>query len=416
MRKDVPLAERMRPQSLDEYVGQRHLLGPGKPLRRWLEAGDVPSCVLYGPPGVGKTALTRLMAHVTRRPLLELNAVTAKVSELRDLIDQGAQLKRMGDLSPIVFVDELFHFNKSQQNALLPSVERGDVILVGTTTENPRFEINKQLMSRLLLFTLEPLSDEELAGLLARALADEERGLGGLGVEASPEVLRALASASAGDARQALTRLEFSVLALAGRGGRVLTLDHLREAQEGAFSRFDKKGDDHYAVISAFIKSIRGSDPDAAVYWLARMIDAGEDPNFIARRLLISAAEDVGLANPNALVVANAGAAAAHQVGWPEARIILAEVALYLAASPKSNSAYCAINDALADVARQSPQPVPPHLINGNSDYRYPHDFPDAFVVQKYLSQPKRFFHPHALGAEGAIAARLEALWGKNKK
>lgn len=410
-RAETPLAERMRPRSLEEYVGHASLMGPGAAFRSLLSSGQVPSCVIFGPPGVGKTALVRLMASVTQRELLEINAVTAKVSELRELVQHGANLRRLTGRSPVAFVDELYHFSSSQQNALLPSVERGDVILVGTTTENPTYSINKTLLSRLVVLTLEPLKDSEIRCLLERALQDTERGLGDLSVTCDGEVLHRLAQSSAGDGRQALTRLEYVVTSMVACGRRHLTVDQLETLLPRAMARYDRQGDDHYAVISAFIKSIRGSDPDAAVYWLGRMIDAGEAPEFIARRLIISAAEDVGLADPNGLVVAVSAAEALERIGMPEGRIPLAEATVYLAAAPKSNRAYQAINHVLEHLSQHSPSPVPRHLVNGNGGYLYPHEYAGSFVPQAYVSEYRCFYDPSDQGIEHRIAERLKALW-----
>ncbi|MCL2009933.1 MAG: AAA family ATPase, partial [Synergistaceae bacterium] len=296
MNADVPLAERMRPKNLDEYCGQSHLMKKGAPLRSLIESGRVPSCILYGPPGVGKTTLVRLIAKSTERNLLEINAVTAKVAELRDLVEEAKRLKAMsGGTSAVVFVDELYHFNSTQQNALLPSVEKGDLILIGTTTENPRYEINKTLLSRMVVFDLNPLVAAELLPLLRRAMSDRERGLGGLEVQASNDVLSFVAASAGGDVRQALTRLEASVSFVAATGGSVLTEEAVTRTVGSSSLCFDRKGDDHYSIISAMIKSIRGSDPDAAIYWLARLLAGGEDIRFICRRIIISAAEDIGL-------------------------------------------------------------------------------------------------------------------------
>ena len=409
---ETPLAERMRPRSLAEYRGHSSILAPGMPLRRLLESGSVPSCILYGPPGVGKTALVRLMASVTDRQLFEINAVSAKVSELRALVAQAAEAKRFGGgRSAIAFVDEIYHFNTSQQDALLPVVEKGDIILVGTTTENPYFEINKTLLSRLLVFKVEPLEKNDLIDILHSALTDRERGLGSLGLSCDDAVIEAIASQAGGDGRQALTRLEFLARTVSLSGRSAITMDDAREALPQAAIRHDRGGDDHYAVISAFIKSIRGSDPDAAVYWLARLLESGEDVRFVARRMLISAAEDVGLADPQALCVASSAAYAADMTGLPEARLILAEAAIYLAAAPKSDSAtaaYCRAENAVQSGDLQS---VPPHLINGSPDYIYPHDDPRHWVAQKYLNEPRRFYSPASTGIEPALRARLARFW-----
>ncbi len=411
-RWEVPLAERMRPRTLDEFAGQAHLLGPDAPLRRNIESGSVPSCVLYGPPGVGKTTLVRLLASATDREILEINAVSAKVSELREVVAQAANLKilRAGH-SAIAFVDELYHFNKTQQNALLPSVEKGDLILVGTTTENPWFEINKTLLSRMVVFELYPLPQKDLILLLERALADAERGLGTLRLEGEEGALRLLASMSGGDARQALTRLDFAAGSIAARGGSLLTEEAVRESLPLAAVRYDKASDDHYAIISALIKSIRGSDPDAAVYWLARLLAGGEDLRFICRRLLISAAEDIGLADPQALVVASAAAQAVDMTGLPEARIILSEAVLYLSAAPKSNSAYMAVNEAEKAINKGDLQEVPFHLKPSGSGYLYPHSDPRHWVPQQYMESQRRFWFPGELGEEKTMAERLQKFW-----
>lgn len=407
-----PLADRMRPRNLDEFLGQSHLVGVGAPLRRLLEAGRVPGSILYGPPGVGKTTLVRLMAQATGRSLLEINAVTAKVSDLRQLVDEALALKgRDGGRAAVAFVDEIYHFNRSQQNALLPSVERGDLILVGTTTENPWFEINKTLLSRLVVYELQPLGEAELTALLRRALSDVESGMGALSVEAEEEALLALARSAGGDARQALTRLEVAVSSLAASMGRRLTVEALVASLPGAYRRYDRASDDHYGVASAFIKSLRGSDPDAALHWLGRMVASGEDLHFIARRLLIFAAEDVGLADPRALLVATATAEAADRVGYPEARIILAEAALYLALAPKSNSAYRAVSAAVADAESGPLQEVPEPLRPHGTGYLYPHDDERHWVPQAYMKEVRRYYFPGRLGEEPRLAAPLKGYW-----
>jgi putative ATPase len=412
LRGERPLADRMRPTNLDDYVGQEHLVGAEAPLGKLLRSGNVPSCILYGPPGVGKTTLVRLMATVTERDLLEINAVTAKVAELRDLVAEARQRKYAREgRTPLVFVDEIYHFNKQQQNALLPSVESGDVILVGTTTENPFFEINKTLLSRMLVFELRPLSQKSLEVLLERALQDRKRGLGMLELIPEENVLGMIAQGSGGDARQALMRLEAVANAVAAGGGSRITPQAVEALLPKALQRFDRKGDDHYMVISALIKSMRGSDPDAAIYWLARLIAAGEDPRFVARRLLIFAAEDVGLADPQALLLAAAASYAADMTGFPEARIILAEAVIYLASAPKSNSAYLAVNTALASLEKGNVQEVPEHLRPHGSGYIYPHDDPRHWVPQSYMDRLLRSYFPGTLGAEREMGARLRGFW-----
>ena len=408
---EIPLAERMRPDNLDDYAGQEHILGPGKPLRIMLEGGKVPSCILYGPPGVGKTTLVRIMSKTTGRELLEINAVSAKVETLRTLVDQAKASKRTSGRSAIAFVDEIYHFNTKQQNVLLPSVETGDIILVGTTTENPWFEINKTLLSRMVVYTLKPLDEENIASLLENALSDKVRGLGMLEVTADKSVIGKLALLAGGDARQALTRLEAAASAVALGGGREVTLKIIAESTGMATQRYDRVSDDHYAVISALIKSLRGSDPDAALYWLARMLAAGDDLRFICRRLCIFASEDVGLADSMALVVAQNAAAAVDRVGLPEADIILGQAVVYLASAPKSNSSYLGIRAAMKAVEEGDLMEVPYHLRNDGEGYQYPHDSPGHWVPQAYLPEQRRFYYPGILGAEARIKERLKLFW-----
>ena len=408
---EVPLAERMRPRTLDEYAGQGHILAPGRALRSMLDGGKAPSCILYGPPGVGKTTLVRLIARVTGRTLLEINAVSAKVETLRDLLERARGEKKLSGRSAIAFVDEIYHFNSKQQNVLLPAVETGDLILIGTTTENPWFEINKTLLSRMVVYTLEPLKNEDICGLLRRALDDTERGLGRFGVRAATEPIDRSAALAGGDARQALTRLEASVTAAAMGGGSLLTDEIVAESTGAATQRYDRNSNDHYAVISALIKSMRGSDPDAALYWLARMLEGGDDVRFITRRLCIFAAEDVGLADPMALVVTQNAAAAVDRVGMPEANLILGEAVIYLASAPKSNSAYLAIKAAQQNVREGKIMEVPSHLRNDGEGYVYPHDSPNHWVPQAYMPEVRRFYFPGKLGAEARIEERLKRLW-----
>ena len=408
---EVPLPERMRPMNLEEFVGQNHLLGEGRPLRRLLEAGQVPNCILYGPPGSGKTTLVRVMANVTGRKLLEVNAVTTKVAQLREVVDLARNLKKNVGKSAIVFIDEIYHFNKQQQNALLPAVERGDLILVGTTTENPYFEINKTLLSRALVFELKPLMPEDLERLLKRAAQDKKRGMGMFDLKVEDEVISFIAQTSGGDARQALLRFESIVLAIVASGKITVTLQDIVELSPKSIQRYDKSSDQHYDIVSAFIKSMRGSDPDAAVYWLARMLAGGEDVRFIARRMLIFASEDVGLADPFALVLANATASAVDHVGLPEARIILSQCAIYLACAEKSNSAYKAIDLALNEIEKGDLQEVPLHLKSHGEGYIYPHDDPRHWVFQKYMTTFKRFYFPGDQGRERVISKKLQQLW-----
>jgi len=408
---EAPLAERMRPRTIEEYVGQSHILGEGKPLRLMLESGKVPSCILYGPPGVGKTTLVRLMSKMTGRKLFEINAVSAKVETLRELVEDAKSEKRFSGRTAIAFVDEIYHFNSKQQNALLPSVETGDIILVGTTTENPWFEINKTLLSRMITYTLKPLEKDDILKLLDRALTDSVRGLGMLCVTAEAGVLEKIASLAGGDARQALMRLDAAVSAVALSGGGLLTEKIVADSTGSATKRYDRASDDHYAVISALIKSMRGSDPDASVYWLARMLLGGDDLRFICRRLCIFASEDIGLADPMALVIAQNAAASVDRVGLPEAKLILSEAVLYMACAPKSNSACLAVEAAMRAVESGDIMEVPYHLRNDGEGYVYPHDSPVHWVPQAYLPEARRFYRPGSLGAEVRMAERLKRFW-----
>ncbi|MFP4482824.1 MAG: replication-associated recombination protein A [Thermovirgaceae bacterium] len=408
---EIPLAERMRPQKLDGFLGQPHLTGPDSHLAKLLRSGKVPSCILYGPPGVGKTTLARIMASETGREFLEVNAVTANVASLRSLVEEASRLKKQSGHAAVVFVDEIYHFNRQQQNVLLPSVEKGDLILTGTTTETPWFEINKTLLSRMMVFELHPLDADSIVLLLEKALADSEKGVADLGVGASREVLEEIAHFSGGDARQALFRLEAGVLSVAASGGDFLDSEQVRGQTRTAVQRYDRDQDEHYRTISALIKSMRGSDPDASVYWLARLIAGGEDLRFIARRLLIFASEDVGLADPGALTLAASAAYAADMVGLPEARIILSEAVIYLSSAPKSNSAYLAVDKALSAIDGGDLQEVPPHLDPHGAGYRYPHHSPEHWVPQQYLRENRRFYYPGSLGMEKNMARRLARFW-----
>lgn len=400
-----PLASRMRPRHLDEMVGQSHILGKGKLLRRAIQADQLSSLILYGPPGTGKTTLAHVIADSTRAQFVSCNAITSGVSELRKIGEEAKQRLGMYQQRTVLFVDEIHRFNRAQQDALLPDVENGTLILIGATTENPSYEVNAALLSRSLLFPLYPLSPEEMKTILLRALEDEERGLGTYDVEWEEKALQHLIQVAGGDSRQALNALELAVITTDPDpdGKRRITLSIAEESIQQKQVRYDKKGDNHYDTISAFIKSMRGSDPDAALYYLAKMLVAGEDPRFIARRILIHAAEDVGLADPRALMVASAAAQAVDWVGLPEARIPLAEATLYLATAPKSNSAYRGIHEAIEAVKQEYQAEVPPHLRQGGSGYLYPHDQTYGYIPQKYLPtehQGKTFYHPKPVGYE----------------
>jgi putative ATPase len=418
----TPLAQRVRPRTLDEILGQDHLLAPGRALRRALEADKVPSMVLWGPPGSGKTTLAEVIARLTRSRFVALSAVTAGVADLRRVVEQA---RRTPDERTILFIDEIHRFNKSQQDAVLPHVERGTVTLIGATTENPSFEVNSALLSRVRVFTLRALGDTEIELIVRRALDDAEHGLGGRGLVIEETALRHVVERANGDARAALNSLELAADAAQAAGSHMLTLGLIEDAVQQRALLYDKAGDAHYDTISAFIKSVRGSDPDAAVYWLARMLESGEDLMFIARRLVILAGEDVGLADPHALPVAVAAQQAAHFVGMPEAMFPLTEATLYLATAPKSNSvgrAYSAAMDAVRDTRND---PVPLHLRNAvtglmrgmgyGRDYRYSHDFAEddaARWAQRYLPdnlRDRRFYEPGAQGFEADEIARRVA-------
>ncbi len=420
-----PLAERLRPQTLDEYIGQKHLVGEGAVLRRMIDSGRISSFILWGPPGVGKTTLAHIIAQQLEIPFYTLSAVTSGVKDVRDVIERAKSNRFFSAASPILFIDEIHRFSKSQQDSLLGAVEQGIVTLIGATTENPSFEIIRPLLSRCQLYVLKPLDKEDLLTLLHRALSTDI-----LLKEKKVEVLEtdAMLRYSGGDARKLLNILELVVEA-AGDEEPVLITDAIvtDRLQQNPLA-YDKEGEMHYDIISAFIKSIRGSDPDAAVYWLARMVEGGEDPAFIARRLVISAAEDIGLANPNALLLANATFDAVMKIGWPEGRIPLAECTIYLATSPKSNSAYMAINQALEVVRQTGNLPVPLHLRNaptklmkelGYSDgYKYAHDYPGHFVRQQYLPDAmagRCIWSPQDNASEARLRERMEQYWGKER-
>ena len=418
-----PLAERLRPRSLDDYIGQRHLVGEGAVLRRMIDSRRISSFILWGPPGVGKTTLAQIIAHKLETPFYTLSAVTSGVKDVRDVIEKAQKGRFFNEASPILFIDEIHRFSKSQQDSLLGAVERGIVTLIGATTENPSFEVIRPLLSRCQLYVLKPLEKDDLLQLLHRAITTDiilkERQIE---LKETDAMLRY----SGGDARKLLNILEL-VVESEPDGQPVTITDEMVVArlQQNPLA-YDKDGEMHYDIISAFIKSIRGSDPDAALYWMARMIEGGEDPQFIARRLVISASEDIGLANPNALLLANAAFDTVMKIGWPEARIALAEAAVYLATSPKSNSAYLGIDAALSLVRQTGNQPVPLHLRNaptqlmkqlGYSDgYLYPHDYPGHFTTQQYMPDAltnERLWHGQHNPSEEKLYQRMVSYWGK---
>jgi len=416
----APLAARMRPKALDEFVGQATVLGPGKPLRDAIEKGTVGSLILWGPPGSGKTTLGHLVAHFTDREFVPFSAVTEGVPRVREIIAEAASRLEMGR-GTILFVDEIHRFNRAQQDAFLPAVESGTVTLIGATTENPSFELNGALLSRARVVVLEPLGPDDILVVLKRALTDSDRGLGALGLVADDDALRWLAVESDGDARRALNVLEAAAEHV-GQGA-TLTVDVLRDALQRRVARYDKSGEEHYNLISAYHKALRGSDPQGALYWLARMIDGGEDPMYIARRTIRFASEDVGLADPQALRVALAARDAFHTLGSPEGELALAEAAVYLATAPKSNRVYMAWGAAL-DAAREYPaELVPLHIRNAPTSlmkelgygkgYQYAHDVPDAYLPQRYLPdalEGTTFYEPGTFGFERDIAKRM-AWW-----
>jgi len=421
-----PLAERMRPLTLDDYVGQQHLVGPGAVLRRMIEGGRLSSFILWGPPGVGKTTLATIIAHQLQAPFYTLSAVTSGVKDVRDVIEKAKGNRFFNTATPILFIDEIHRFSKSQQDSLLGAVEQGIVTLIGATTENPSFEVIRPLLSRCQVYTLKPLEQKDLMTLVKRVIEKD------VILKQKPFDLRetsALMRFSGGDARKLLNIIEL-LYEGAEKEDKVLVTDQIvaERLQQNPMA-YDKDGEMHYDIISAFIKSIRGSDPDAAIYWLARMIEGGEDPAFIARRLVISASEDIGLANPNALLLANAAFDAVMKIGWPEGRIPLAEATIYLATSPKSNSAYMAINDALQKVEQTGNQPVPLHLRNaptklmqqlGYSDgYKYAHDYEGHFVKQQFLPddlRDMRLWHAQQNPSEEKLLQRMIQCWGERYK
>ena len=418
-----PLAERLRPRTLDEYIGQQHLVGEGAVLRKMIDAGRISSFILWGPPGVGKTTLAQIIANKLETPFYTLSAVTSGVKDVRDVIERAQKGRFFNEASPILFIDEIHRFSKSQQDSLLGAVEKGIVTLIGATTENPSFEVIRPLLSRCQLYVLKALEKEDLEELLQRALT-KDVVLREKNIELNET--SALLRYSGGDARKLLNILELTVESAGNVEPIVITDEMVVNCLQQNPLAYDKDGEMHYDIISAFIKSIRGSDPDAALYWMARMIEGGEDPQFIARRMVISASEDIGLANPNALLLANAAFDTVMKIGWPEARIALAECCVYLATSPKSNSAYLGINDALQLVQQTGNLPVPLPLRNAptklmkdlgyHDGYKYPHDYPGHFTPQQYMPdalQDARLWHAQHSPAEEKLYERMVNYWGK---
>ena len=422
-----PLASRMRPVNLDEFAGQEHILAPGSLLRKTIEADRLTSVIFFGPPGTGKTTLAHCIANITHFYFEPLNAVASNVAEIRRVIKQAKLRQRSSGQKTIIFIDEIHRFNKAQQDVLMPDIEDGGVTLIGATVQNPFFALTSPLLSRSLIFEFKPLSEKDILSILERALKDSSRGLGSLKIDAEKKALEFLARICEGDGRRSLNALEIGIKSKARpkNGSIRFTLKDAQESIQKKAVLYDHDEDGHYDTISAFIKSMRGSDPDATLYWLAKMIYAGEDPRFIARRICICAAEDVGLADPQALVLAHAAQEVSEFVGMPEARIPLAQAAVYVACSPKSNAAYLGIEKALKEVKEGRLQEVPAHLKDATADderlghgkgYKYAHDFPGHYVKQDYMSKRIKFYDPQEIGYEKKIKERLEALRGEDKK
>lgn len=420
----VPLSARMAPQKLEDFFGQENILGEGKLLRRAIETDKVTSVILFGPSGCGKSVIAGIIANKTKGYFEEINAVTSGVEELRKISAQATQRWQLQQQKTILLVDEIHHFNRSQQDALLPDVEKGNIILIGITTENPYFYVNSALVSRSQVFEFKPLNEKDLEKVLEKALTDRERGLGKYKIKLDEKAKTHLIKIANGDARKMLNALELAAVSTVPEKNGIIniTLAIAEESIQKKAIVYDKKGDEHYDTISAFIKSMRGSDPDAALYWLSKMIYAGEDPRFIARRIAICAAEDVGNADPLALVVANAAFQIVELVGMPEGKIPLAQATVYVACAPKSNASYLGVEKALADVEKQELMEVPTHLKDAHADgegklghgkgYKYPHDYPESYVKQKYMPEEKKYYYPKDIGYEKKIKERMEK-WKK---
>ncbi|MBI4287851.1 MAG: replication-associated recombination protein A [Chloroflexi bacterium] len=431
VQREAPLATRMRPHNFDEFVGQEHIVGPGRALRKAIESDQLPSIILWGPPGSGKTTLAHVVASITRAHFISVSAVHAGVADLRHAVDEAQEQRRMYGKKTILFIDEIHRFNKSQQDAILPYVENGELTLIGATTENPSFEVNSPLLSRSRVFVLKALDDAHLETILKRALQDTERGLGKLNVEMDGAAWKHLLVMSNGDARTALNALEMAAFAAQPEadGKRRISLAVVEDAMQKRALLYDRAGDQHYDTISALHKSLRGSDPDASLYWLGRMLEAGEDPLYVARRLVRFASEDVGMADPQALVVAMAAQQAVHFIGLPEGALALAQVVVYLATAPKSNSLYTAYSQVQEDVNKTRNDPVPLHIRNPvtplmkglgyGKDYKYPHEFEGHFVEEDYLPpslKGRRYYQPGDQGFEKEVAERIRRWWGERKQ
>ncbi|MEK6645707.1 MAG: replication-associated recombination protein A [Candidatus Firestonebacteria bacterium] len=419
---NTPLAKRLCPRDISEFVGQEHILGSGKLFRRAIESDRLSSIILYGPPGTGKNALARVIANKTSAHFIELNAVTAGVSDIRKVVDAAKNQINLLKQRTILFIDEIHRFNKLQQDALLPDVENGIIILIGATTQNPYFSINSALLSRSQIFQFESLKPENIKTILIRALDDKERGLGNYKVKIEDKALEFLINSSNGDARKSLNGLEIGVLTTLPDANGIInfTLAVAEESIQKKAIIYDSSEDSHYDTISAFIKSMRGSDPDAAIYWLAKMLHSGEDPRFVARRIVICAAEDVGLADPQALMLANAALQVSEVIGMPEARIPLAQATIYIACAPKSNSAYVAIDKALDDIEKKPILQVPKHLKDANYsgaknfghgiEYKYPHSYKEGYIKQQYIPEKRKYYEPQNRGYESKMKEYLEKL------